>query len=114
MRDVLDPAFESGKGLAKKETKNEKIPDRKESGLEKVPVEKGDENETVPDKKENENKESIHTYQELRTVLAAMKTRSHKDEKKDQLSPQDETALEEAAAQYHSDEDRPLLAEHIP
>ena len=43
-----------------------------------------------------------------------MKTSTHKDEKKDQLSPQDETALEEAAAQYHSDEDRPLLAENIP
>ena len=43
-----------------------------------------------------------------------MKTSTHKDEKKDQLSPQDETALEEAAAPYHSDEDRPLLAENIP
>ena len=114
IRDALDSTLESGKGLAKKETKNEKIPDRKESGLEKVPVEKGNENETIPDKKENENKESIHTYQELRTVLAAMKTSSHKDEKKDQLSPQDETALEEAAAPYHSDEDQPLLAENIP
>ena len=59
IRDALDSAFESGKGLAKKETKNEKIPDRKESGLEKVPVEKGNENETVPDKKENEGQKSV-------------------------------------------------------
>ena len=35
------------------------------------------------------------------------------DEKKDQVSPQDEKALEEAAAQYHSDEDWPLLAKKI-
>ena len=40
IRDALDPALESRKGLAKKENKNEKIPDRKESGTEKVPVEK--------------------------------------------------------------------------
>ena len=56
----------------------------------------------------------MHTYQELRTILTAMKTSNHKDEKKDQLSPQDKTALEEAAAQYHSDEDLPLLAQNIP
>ena len=40
MRDVLDPAFESGKGLAKKENKNEKIPDRKESGPERYLLKK--------------------------------------------------------------------------
>ena len=37
-----------------------------------------------------------------------MDTDSHtenRDEKKDQLSPQDEEDLEETAARYHSDED---------
>ena len=35
IRDALDPALESGKGLDKKENKNEKLPDRKESGPER-------------------------------------------------------------------------------
>ena len=114
IRDALDPALESEKVPFKEESKDEKVPVKKESESEKVPIEKDSENETVPDKKESENKEPIHTYQELRAVLAAMKTNSYKDEKKDQLSPQDEKALEEAAAQYHSDEDWPLLAKNPP
>ena len=110
IRDALDPALESGKVPFKEENKYEKVPVKKESESEKAPIEKDSENEMVPDKKESENKELIHTHQELRAMLAAMKTNSYKDEKKDQVSPQDEKALEEAAAQYHSDEDWPLLA----
>ena len=89
-RDALDPALESGKVPFKEESKYEKVPVKKESESEKAPIEKDSENEMVPDKKESENKELIHTCQELRAMLAAMKTNSYKDEKKDQVSPQDE------------------------
>ena len=37
-----------------------------------------------------------------------------RDEKKDQLSPQDEKDLEETTARYHSDEDWPFLAKDAP
>ena len=37
-----------------------------------------------------------------------------RDEKKDQLSPQDEEDLEETSAQYHSDEDWSFLAKDAP
>ena len=50
-------------------------------------------------------------------MIAAMGTNSHtenRDEKKDQLSPEDEEDLEEIAARYHSDEDWPLLDKDAP
>lgn len=50
-------------------------------------------------------------------MIAAMGTNSHtenRDEKKDQLSPQDEEDLEEATARYHSDEDWSFLAKDAP
>ena len=50
-------------------------------------------------------------------MLAAMTANEHvkdRDEKKDQLSPEDEEDLEEIAARYHSDEDWPLLDKDAP
>ena len=75
------------------------------------------ESEKVHVKEKSEDEEAILSYQQLNTMLAAMDTDSHtenRDEKKDQLSPQDEEDLEETAAQYHSDEDWPLLAKDAP
>ena len=75
------------------------------------------ESEKVHVKEKSEDEEAILSYQQLNTMLAAMDTDSHtenRDEKKDQLSPQDEEDLEETAARYHSDEDWPVLAEDAP
>ena len=50
-------------------------------------------------------------------MLAAMNTNSHlksRDGKEEQLLPQEEEDLEEAAAQYHSDEDWSILAKNAP
>ena len=75
------------------------------------------ESEKVHVKEKSEDEEAILSYQQLNTMLAAMDTDSHtenRDEKKDQLSPQDEEDLEETAARYHSDEDWLVLAEDAP
>ena len=59
-------------------------------------------------REESEEKKAIPSYQQLNEWLATMTANEHvkdRDEKKDQLSPQDEEDLEETAARYHSDED---------
>ena len=75
------------------------------------------ESERVPIKEESEEEESKPSYRQLRSMLAAMNTNSHLesgDEKEEQLSPQDEKDLEEAAARYHSDEDWSFSAKDAP
>ena len=95
IREALDPAHE----------------------FEKVPVKQESESENVPVIKESENEEAIPSYRQLNEWLAAMTANEHvedRDEKKDQLSPQDEEDLEETSAQYHSDEDWSFLAKDAP
>ena len=101
-----------------------------QQGLEKIPtytfplwimirdaLDTAHESEKVPVIKEGENEEAIPSYWQLNKWLAAMTDNEHvedRDEKKDQLSPQDEKDLEETAAQYHSDEDWSFLAKDAP
>ena len=52
-------------------------------------------------REESEEKKAIPSYQQLNEWLATMTANEHvedRDEKKDQLSPQDEEDLEEMAA----------------
>ena len=90
IRDHLDPASESEKVHVKEESEEKKLPVKEES----------------------EEKEAIPTYRQFNKMLAAMTANEcvkDRDEKKDQLSPEDEEDLEEIAVRYHSDEDWPLL-----
>ena len=90
IRDALDPAPESEKVHVKEESEEIKI----------------------HAKEKDEEKEAIPSYWQLNEMLAAMTAQEQvedRDEKKDQLSPQDEKDLEETAAQYHFDEDWSLL-----
>ena len=106
IRDALDPAHEF-----------EKVPVKEEIEVGKVPVKQERESEKVPVIKESENEEAIPSYWQLNEWLAAMTANEHvedRDEKKDQLSPQDEEVLEETSAQYHSDEDWSFLAKDAP
>ena len=64
------------------------------------------ESKKIKVKREEEDTDSKLSYQQLREMLAAMNTSSHLksgDEKEEQLSPQDEKDLKEAAAHYHSE-----------
>ena len=81
IRDALDPAHEF-----------EKVPVEEESEVGKVPVKQKSESEKVPVIKESKNEEAIPSYWQLNKWLAAMTANEHvkiRDEKKDQLSPQD-------------------------
>ena len=89
-RDLLYPAHEF-----------EKVPVKEEIEVGKVPVKQERESEKVPVIKESENEEAIPSYWQLNEWLAAMTANEHvkdRDEKIDQLSPQDEEDLEETAA----------------
>ena len=97
IRDALDPAHEF-----------EKVPVKEESKVGKVPVKQKSESEKVPVIKESKNEEAIPSYWQLNKWLATMTANEHiknRDEKKDQLSPQDKKDLEKTTARYHSDED---------
>ena len=64
------------------------------------------ESKKIKVKREEEDTDSKPSYQQPREMLAAMNTNSHLesgDEKEEQLSPQDEKDLKEAAAHYHSE-----------
>lgn len=74
------------------------------------------ESEKVHVKEGSEEEESKPDYRQL-NMLSAMNTDSHaenRDEKKDQLSPQDEEDSKEVAVRYHSDEDSSFLAKDTP
>ena len=74
------------------------------------------ESEKVHVKEGSEEEESKPDYRQL-NMLSAMNADSHaenRDEKKDQLSPQDEEDSKEVAVQYHSDEDSSFLAKDTP
>ena len=106
IRDALDPAHEF-----------ENVPVKEESKVGKVPVKQKSESENVPVIKKSENEEAIPSCRQLNKWLATMTANEHvedRDEKKDQLSPQDEEDLEETAARYHSDEDWSFLAKDAP
>ena len=95
IRDALDPAPDSEKVHVKEESEEKEVHVREES----------------------EEKKAIPSYQQLNERLATMTANEHvkdTDEKKDQLSPQDEEDLEEMAAGYHSGEDWSFLAKDAP
>ena len=105
-RDTLHPAQEF-----------EKVPVKEESEVAKTPVKQKSESEKVPVINKSETEEVIPSYWQLNEWLAAMTANEHvkiRDEKKDQLSPQDEKDLEETAVRCHSDEDWSFLAKDAP
>ena len=106
IRDALDPAHEF-----------EKVPVKEESEVSKTPFKQKSESEKVPVINKSETEEVIPSYWQLNEWLAAMTANEHvkiRDEKKDQLSPQDEKDLEETAVRCHSDEDWSFLAKDAP
>ena len=93
IRDALDPAPESEKVHFKEESE------------EKTVVKPEEDEEDPPD------------YRQLRKMLAVMITQEQikdRDEKQDQLSPQNKEDLDEITARYHSDEDWSLLNKDAP
>ena len=102
IRDVLDPVPVSEKvhfkgdseenAVAKPAPESKRVTFKEESEVGKTPVKQKSESEKVPVIKKSENEEAIPSCRQLNKWLATMTANEHiknRDEKKDQLSPQD-------------------------